>query len=185
MNRPEASTGAERACLEQLRAAAGATDGPMERHCLRVDMLARAMAAERGVSLDEETLLCAALLHDIGLYPAASRGGVYTDDGAELARELLAPLGWSSERIELCADAISQHHALRSQSDRGIEVELLRCADLTDVSAGLVPHGLPRTTIREIFATVPRSGTYRHIGSLVGRALRERPVTVPQIFKLH
>ncbi len=157
----------------------------MERHCLRVDMLARAMASERGLALDDEVVLCAALLHDIGLYPAASRGGVYTDDGAELARETLVPLGWGSERIELCAAAISQHHALRSQSGLGAEVELVRCADLTDVSAGLVPNGLPRATIREIFATVPRSGTYRHIGGLVGRALRERPITVPQIFKLH
>jgi hypothetical protein len=37
---------------------------------------------------DDELLMMAAILLDIGPYPAASRGGVYTADEAALGREI-------------------------------------------------------------------------------------------------
>jgi hypothetical protein len=35
-----------------------------------------------------------------------------------------------------------------------------------------------------VFASVPRDGFYAGIGALLVRALRERPLTVPRIFRL-
>jgi predicted hydrolase (HD superfamily) len=168
--------------LTALRAATGVSNGPMERHCLRVRLIASELAQSRGWQLDHEVLTVASILHDIGLYPAVSRGGVYTADGAVLARQLLTKHGWDAIRIELCADAIDRHHDVRSQLSRGAEVEALRLADLADVSGGLIAYGLPRPWLRELMHAVPRRGLGGELAREVGRVLRERPLTLPRIF---
>jgi hypothetical protein len=177
-----ARTGAEREALERLRAATGGADGPMERHCLRTRHIADRIAGQRGWAIDSEVLTVAAILHDIGLYPAASRGGVYTADGAALAREMLTEHGWDADRIERCAAAIDRHHELRSQLAAGGEVEAMRRADLVDVSSGLIRFGVGRQWLRSLNASVPRAGLAGELAREVGRALRERPLTMPQIF---
>jgi predicted hydrolase (HD superfamily) len=176
-------TDAENAALEKLREITGEAGGPMERHGLRVFLIADRLATAREAKVDREVLLIAGLLHDIGLYDEASHGGVYVLEGAEFTAELLRKQGWGEERIRLCFDAVERHHDLRSQWDRGAEVELIRRADLTDVSAGLVRFGLSREWLKDLFESVPRNGTYRTIGYEVARVLRHRPLTLPQIFR--
>jgi HD domain len=178
-----ARTDAETAALAALREAADETGGPMERHGLRVFLIADRLATARELKVDREVLLIAGLLHDVGLYDAASHGGVYVKEGAEFTAELLRAQGWDEVRIHLCFDAIERHHELRTQWDRGDEVELIRRADLVDVSNGLVRFGLSREWIRDLFKSVSRQGTYRTIGYEVARVLRHRPLTFPQIFR--
>jgi hypothetical protein len=177
-----ATTPAELDALARLRAAIGGPEGPMERHCLRVRHIAAELAGRRGWASDPELLTVACILHDIGLYPSVTRGGVYTADGAVLARELLPAHGWGPERVERCAAAIDRHHELRPQRGRGPEVEALRLADLVDVSGGLLALGLDRAWLRSLNRAVSRTGFAGELAREVGRALRERPLTIPQIF---
>jgi predicted hydrolase (HD superfamily) len=176
------STSAERDALARLRQATGSANGPMERHCLRCRLIAGELGSARQWDLDQELLTVAAILHDVGLYPAASRNGVYTSDGAALAREMLAEHGWSAERIERCADAIDRHHDLRRQVERGVEVEALRLADLIDVSGGLFRFGLGREWLRRLRREVPPDGLWQELRRELTRAVRERPTTLPRIF---
>ena len=178
-----ASTEAERACLAALRDAVGEHDGPMERHCLRVFLIAERIATDRGHDSDREVGLCAAFLHDVGIYPAASQGGVYVTDGRRFAGRLLEPRGWAPERLQRCLDAIELHHELRSQWGRGAEVESIRLADRVEVFAGLSAAGVPRSWLRGVFRAVPRDGLYRELGRLVVRMARERPATMPGILR--
>jgi hypothetical protein len=175
-------TPAAREALAQLRSATGEAEGPMERHCLRVHHIAAELAGRRGWAIDGETITVAAVLHDIGLYPSASRGGVYTEDGAELAREMLPRHGWSRERTNRCAVAISHHHELRGQLAFGNEVEALRLADLVDLGGGLLTFGLDRRWLRALNRAVPRRGLTGELARELGRAFRERPLTLPRIF---
>ncbi len=169
--------------LARLREVTGEADGPMERHGIRCYLICRRLAEQRGAEADSELLMVAALLHDIGLYEGASQGGVYVSDGAEYARGLLAGRpGWPAARVQRCLDAIERHHELRSQWAAGLEVELLRRADLVDVSANLITYGAGREWLRALSRSVRRDGTYREIGGLVLRALRERPASMPRIF---
>jgi hypothetical protein len=177
-----ATTPAEQAALAALRDATGTTAGPMERHCLRCRLIAARIGEQRGWALDAELLTVAAILHDIGLYPNAATGGVYTADGALLARRLLAEAGWAPERIDRCAAAIDRHHDVRAQRGLGDEVEALRLADLVDVSYGLIAHGAGRAWLRGLWREVPRDGLAAELAREVGRALRERPSTLPRIF---
>ncbi len=176
-------TDAERAALERLRDITGQTGGPMERHGLRVFLLADRLATAREAKVDREVLLVAGLLHDIGLYDQASHGGVYVTEGARFTADLLSQQGWSEERIRLCFDAIERHHETRSQWDRGTEVELIRRADLIDLTSALVTFGLPREWLRDLFRSVPRDGTYATIGGLVAEQLIHRPLKFAHIFR--
>lgn len=173
---------AERAALTALREVTGESDGPMERHSMRCFLLAERMAADRGLMVDHEILLVAGLLHDIGLYEGASAGGVYTTEGAEFAEHLLAGRpGWDERRLALCRDAIDRHHEVRTQWEDGAEVELMRRADMTELTSGVVNFGVSRGWIRGLWKAVPRDGLYPHIAAMVGKALRERPTSVPKI----
>jgi len=176
------STATEREALERIRELTGDRDGPMERHGVRCYLICERLAARAGLDVDREVLLVAGLLHDIGLYDGASRNGVYVRDGREYTEELLrGQAGWNLERIRLCGDAIERHHEVRSQWGAGSEVELMRRADMVEVTGGLVDHGAGRGWIRGLWRAVPRDGIYAEIGKMVGKALRERPATIPQI----
>jgi HD domain-containing protein len=177
-----ASTSADRACLQAVRELSGATDGPMERHNTRVALIAERMAQARGIDADGELLRCAAHLHDLGLYPGAATEEPYVADGARLARELLEPLGWAPERVELCAQAVERHHELRPQWSRGAEVELIRRADRVDVLGLAGPGSVPRGWLRGLFRAVPRRGLYPEIGRLVARSARDRPGSLAGTF---
>ena len=173
----------ERRFLDALREASREVDGPMERHCVRCFMFVELLADKRGVEVDREVVLCAALLHDAGLYDSISSGGVYTDEGGARAERLFREAGEAPERARLVNDACSQHHALRDQSARGVEVELLRLADRIEVSGGLLRSGLSRGEVHVVFEQVSRKGFYSGVAGLLGHALRERPLTLPRIFK--
>ena len=176
-------TDAERAALAALRDAAGETDGVMERHCVRCFWLSEQLAVLHSAALDREVALCAAFLHDIGLYPSITGGGVYTEEGAELARKLTLEAGWDERRAALCADACAYHHSVRSKWELGAEVETLRLADRIEVSGGLIRSGLSRDQLREVNAAAPRDGFYGGLLHVVWPVLRSRPLTLPRVFK--
>src|SRR5580765_5209486 len=107
------STAAERASLDALREATGAFDTPMERHCVRVFLMVERMAGDQSIAMDREVALCASFLFEIGAYPVAATGDVYTTDGRCFAKRLLEPFGWTEPRLRLCLDTIERHHQLR------------------------------------------------------------------------
>jgi HD domain len=178
-----ARTDSELAALAKLREVTGESGGPMERHGLRVFLIADRLATARGVTVDREILLIVGLLHDIGLYDGASDGGVYVREGAEFTAELLRARSWDEGRIRLCFDAIERHHELRAQWGRGDEVELIRRADLADLTSGLISFGLSREWRRDLFRSVPRNGTYQTIGRDVAKQLIHQPLQFARIFR--
>lgn len=125
----------ERRFLAKLREATGEVDGAMERHGVRCFLFMERLAGRRGTQIERELALCACLVHDIGLYDSVSSGGVYTDEGGALPARMFTDAGEPAERARLIADTCAQHHALRDQSDRGTEVELLRLADSSSAGA--------------------------------------------------
>lgn len=168
-------------CLAALRDQTGEVGGPMERHSLRVVLLAQELARLGGHTVDDEVLVCAGLLHDIGLYPGVATKAAYVTDGRRLAETMLAEAGWSPERVRLAADAVEYHHELRPQWARGTEVELMRKADLVEVSHGLVSAGVPKAFRADLLARLPRQGFVPEVLRGLGRAIRERPGTLWRI----
>ena len=173
----------ERDALGRLRGLTGESDGPMERHSTRCFLIGEKLAADGNKEIDREVLLIAAWIHDLGLYEGASEGGAYVTDGRHYAERMLAGKpGWDDARIRLCGDTIERHHELRSQWEAGNEVELLRRADRIELGGGLIRYGIPRAWFKDLDGRVRRDGTYREIGKMVARGLRQRPLKMAQIF---
>jgi len=178
-----AATDAERACLAALREATGEVDDPMERHCVRQFLIAERIAADRGLDLDRELLLCATFLHDAGLFPSATTGDVYVADSRRLAERTLQPFGWEPDRLARCLDAIEQHHAQASRWKWGAEVELVRRSDLVELSRGLINFGVDRGWLRDLFRQIPRAGLYRLIATDLFRRDGRHPGNLIRIFR--
>jgi HD domain-containing protein len=176
------STDAERACLAKLRELGGDRVRPMELHCARVFLIAVELARRDSRRIDRELLLCAAWLHDAGLYPGAATKDLYVRDGRRLADRVLGEFEWSPERLRVCGEAIERHHEVRRQWDRGVEVELLRRADLVEVSQNLVRFGIERDWLSDLRGRLPADGMISEVGRLLAVTLRERPLTLPRIF---
>jgi HD domain-containing protein len=102
-----------------------------------------------------EVLLCACLLHDIGAYGVAPLGDAHTAEGRRFALQLLEPFAWPEIRIRACGDAIEHHHELSPVWELGPETEVLRRADLVDVTAGVVAFDLSRGWLRGLFRGAP------------------------------
>lgn len=176
------TTPATQRCLAVLRELTGdAQDGPMERHSIRVVLLAEELARRDGNVVDAELLLCAGLLHDLGLYPGAATKAAYVTDGRVLAEKELTALGWPAERVCLCADAVEHHHELVSQAARGTEVELMRRADLIEVSHGLIMFGVPRKHYKQLLRRIPRDGFVPEVLRGLKGAIRDRPASLWRI----
>jgi hypothetical protein len=171
------TTPAELEALRALRGLAG-TDSAMERHCHRQFLIAVRLAGAR--AYDRELLLCGCWLHDAGVYIDSS--APYVTEGGLLAARIVEPYAWEPERRQRLLDACEQHHAPRSRIKLGLEVELLRQADLVDVSAGLVNFGLDRGWLKALFGEVPRSGFIRLLGRIAAHELRTRPTSLVRVF---
>jgi hypothetical protein len=172
----------EREALARLRELTGETGGPMERHGLRCFLIAEKLASEGGHEIDRESTLIAGLLHDVGLYEGADEGGAYVTDGRHYVERMLRERGWEGERLQRCLDAIELHHDLVPVWKAGAEAELMRRADLIELSGGAIAFGLDRGWLRGLATAVPRRGIYGEVGKMVAKAARERPLTLPLIF---
>ena len=178
-----AGSDAEVACLEALRAATGEPNGAMERHCVRQFLIAERLGQDLADPVDRELLLCAAFLHDAGLYPGVATDDPYVTDSRRLTERTLAPFEWEPRRLALCLDAVEQHHALGSLWAWGNEVELMRRSDLVDVTWGAVRFGIPRAWLRDLFTAIPRKGLWPLLAREAVRMARRRPRSLVGITK--
>ncbi len=79
-------------------------------HCQRDYDLARQLAREDNVVLDDDILFAAAFLHDIAAFPKWSTPKVdHSDRGAEVAVSLLEDMGFPKEKLPAVRAAIETH----------------------------------------------------------------------------
>jgi hypothetical protein len=86
---------------------------------------------------------------------------------------------------ELVAAVIGEHHRLRHARHPAPIVEAVRRADLTDITAGLVPSpGVPRAEYRRLVAAYPARGFRPMLLRAFGRGLRADPLHPAPMIKL-
>lgn len=101
-------------------------------HCERDYLLAVRLAREEELKIDEEVLFAAALLHDMGAFePFRAPDTDHTDRGAQTAVEILAKVGFPSEKIPKVQEAI-RAHMFYSKKPEGAEAIVLHDADTLD-----------------------------------------------------
>ena len=130
---------------------------------------------------DRHKVIIAACFHDLGIWSANTSN--YLPPSEALAGDYLRQRGiehWIQE-IELMID---RHHKLRTYRDgRYPLVEVLREADLVDVSLGIQKFGLPGAYVRDVKRQFPNAGFHWRLVKLLGQGLRRRPWNPLPIFK--
>lgn len=124
-------------------------------HSLRVFALGREVARRKELPLDEEGLLLAALLHDLGLSVSHRNPTVaFPEVGAGLLHELVTSHG-EPERAAALAEAIHLHAQLLPRWSRSVEGALLQVGNVIDVT-GLREKEVGPDFVHELRQTFPR-----------------------------
>lgn len=119
-------------------------------HSVRDYLLAKQMAAADGVTLDDDVLFAASMLHDMAAFPAHAQKDVdHADRAAELVGGILKDTGFPMQKLPAVQAAIRTHMFYRDPA--GPESIYLHDADALDWLGAI---GVARLT-----ATVDLTGT--------------------------
>lgn len=142
------------------------SDPYLVNHCLRTYLWGRVLGAQARLSFDEELFYVASLLHDLGLTQSYAERptGVpcFAVRGASGARQLVQEAGWSAERQEKVAEAITLHVNVSVGLEHGPEAHLLNMSTALDVT-GLRYWEIHQATADAIVNRVPRLGMKKEI----------------------
>jgi len=141
-------------------------------HCVRDYELARALASQDKVQLDDDVLFAAAYLHDMAAFAPWDRekeGIDHADEGARIVDTVLAKTDFPMSKIEAVRGAIRTH--MFDRMPVGLEAVYLHDADALD--------WLGAIGVARIFALVDPNGGNPD-GPKAARVLRENLSKVPQ-----
>ncbi len=170
--------------LEELlaghSAALGADFDGYRGHCYRVLNFCTELAPEAGKALD--LLAVATAFHDLGIWTHKTFD--YLEPSVQGATAYLQRIGRESW-IEEVSLMIREHHRIRRvPSEPAGLAEVFRRADWIDVSAGLVPLGLPRPLVREAYSRWPSRGFHRRLVQLSWERFRAHPFSPLPMMRL-
>lgn len=138
-------------------------------HSVRDYELARSLAAEDHVVLDDDVLYAAAFLHDVAAFAPYEKAHLdHSDVGADIVGELLAGTGFPPQKLEAVRGAIRTHMYYREPV--GPEALYLHDADALD--------WLGAIGVARVFALVDPSGG-RPDGPAAVRMLQSYLAKVP------
>jgi hypothetical protein len=78
---------------------------------------------------------------------------------------------------------VERHHELFPQWRRGVEVELIRRADVVEVSQTIRRFGLSRSWLGRLRSDVPVAGFVPEVLRQLAVAGRQRPASLPRIIR--
>ncbi len=147
----DASRKLEDSGLDLLRSVSPYGDA-LENHCIRLADLSLALAANRGVEMDEDLLRCATYLHDVGLCVKSPGQPNYLKRGLAHVRPHVQRWGVSGRDLQMLEEVMLFSHSLRPVPGSTPQADLVRLAVSVEHSWGVLSHGIDRATLRSIFS---------------------------------
>lgn len=118
-----------------------------------------------------EKMQVAAAFHDLGIWSAHTFD--YLPPSDALAQAWLSANGKQAWSVDI-AGMINEHHKITTSGGSQL-VEAFRRADWTDVTFGVINHGIPRAVRRQVFATFPDAGFHAMLLKLSAKRLLTHP----------
>ncbi|MFV2174216.1 HD domain-containing protein [Actinomadura sp. LOL_016] len=145
-------------------------------HSARAYLFGRALGEVRGLrpgaDYDDEVLLLACLLHDVGLTEDGDGDQRFEVDGADRAASFLRDYGMAEERRRVVWEAIALHTSLGIAHRMRPEIALTHAgsgADVVEFGADALPDGLADRA----HASFPRLDAGRELtGTIIGQIAR-------------
>ncbi|MDO8383537.1 MAG: HD domain-containing protein [Microbacterium sp.] len=163
-----------------LEVARGWCSPALVNHCLRSWVWAKTLGESLGLTVDDELLFVAAMLHDLGVTePFDAHAMPFESSGGAAAWTFAAGAGWEVPRRERVMQVIERHMWVSVDVDEDPEGFLLEAATSLDV-AHADPEKWDAALRREVTARVPRldfgSEFSNAIGAQASRKVKSRDV---------
>jgi uncharacterized protein len=101
-------------------------------HFKRIYELSMQLASEQNIKVDQDALFAAAYLHDIGAFEPFKQTEIdHAERSIQLTEEILTPMGFPSEKIQLVKDIIQGHMFYETPSSKNESV-IFHDADVLD-----------------------------------------------------
>jgi hypothetical protein len=146
-------------------------------HCERSYQFAAAFANTDGVELDDEVLYLGAVLHDIGLSPAAAGTERFEVRGANVVRELLLDHGMERDRIANVWDCIAMHASTPLARHKSPETNYANRGIALDVR-GSGAEALEPALVRAVLDRWPRHDFPSEFEAVLADEVRAHPDSV-------
>lgn len=123
-------------------------------HVMRAYLYGECIGRAGRIAYDSETLLCATVMHDLGLTGLAPVRARFEIEGADAAKAFLAEHGASDRVAETVWDAIALHTTAEIPIRKGGEIALCHLGTAADLRI-IDPHGLDSGVIRDVVDVYP------------------------------
>ncbi|MBB3036962.1 hypothetical protein [Hoyosella altamirensis] len=171
--------------LEPWSSALGADRTAYSHHVLRVlglcDLLWERSPDSEIPPSGREEYLTALAFHDLGIWSAGTMD--YLGPSVALAHQWLDEHGQGHHRAAV-AQMIEHHHKLRPAGRAISPVEIVRRADLIDVTLGLIAFGIPRRKYRDLLHAFPDAGFHPKLVKMIGGRFLAHPLSPMPMIRL-
>ena len=149
-------------------------------HCLRTCLWGAMLAQVNDIKFDEELFFTASVLHDLGLtsthFCQDSSCSCFAVEGARAARSFASTQGWSNQRCDQLAEAISLHLNVRVGLGYGAEAHLLHAGASLELIGARVRQ-LGAASVTQVLDAYPRLNFKTEIAEAMKGQARARPTS--------
>lgn len=149
-------------------------------HCMRTYLWGAMLAQVNDVKFDEELFFTASVLHDLGLTSTHlcqdTSCSCFAVEGARAAREFASKEGWTNQRCDQLAEAISLHLNVRVGSKQGAEAHLLHAGAALDV-IGALARKIDAGAVAHVLGAYPRLSFKTDMAEAMKGQARSRPTS--------
>ena len=149
-------------------------------HCMRTYLWGAMLAQVNDIKFDEELFFTASVLHDLGLTSTHlcqdASCSCFAVEGARAARRFVSTHGWSNQRSDQLAEAISLHLNVRVVLQQGTEAHLLHAGAALDV-IGALARQLDADAVSHVLGAYPKLSFKNDMAEAMKDQARARPTS--------
>jgi HD domain len=147
-------------------------------HSMRTYLWGAMLAQVNDIKIDEELFFTASVLHDLGLTSTHlcqdTSCSCFAVEGARAARQFASQEGWSNQRCDQLAEAISLHLNVRVGLHHGAEAHLLHAGTSLDI-IGARARQLDANAVNHVLDAYPKLSLKANMVEAMKDQSRTRP----------
>lgn len=147
-------------------------------HSMRTYLWGAMLAQVNGIKIDEELFFTASVLHDLGLTSTHlcqdTSCSCFAVEGARAARQFVSKEGWTNQRCDQLAEAISLHLNVRVGLHHGAEAHLLHAGTSLDI-IGARARQLDADAVSHVLGVYPKLSLKTNMVEAMKGQARTRP----------
>lgn len=147
-------------------------------HCQRLFHFTTMLMEAEGVKLDRDLAYLIAMVHDLGIVSEKDEGHNYLQRSRALFHRETAELDLPRVDPTVLDECLLYNHRLLPVPNVSRAADCFRRAVMIEHSRGLKRYGLPRDTVKQVFAAHPRGNFDRVLLDFAWRTIKREPMSL-------